>query len=88
MGTNGGGGEVDSERDDFKRLIMIPGWTPTPVSFIFFYNNWVIRIRIIRQIFFYRSFVFFCDSMQSVTCDCVSLCIFVPTSTSGSRRFM
>ena len=52
MGTNGGGGEVDNERDDFKRLIMIPGWTPTPVSFIFFYNNWVIRIRIIRQIFF------------------------------------
>ena len=35
MATNGGGGEVDGERDDFKRLIMIPGWTPTPVSFIF-----------------------------------------------------
>ena len=35
MATHGGGGEVDGERNDFKRLKMISGRTPTPVSFVF-----------------------------------------------------
>jgi hypothetical protein len=46
MATDGGGGEVNGR----ARRLQAPGKKPTPVSFVFYFKNWFIRIRISRQI--------------------------------------
>ena len=76
-------------RDDFKRGYW--SWVKYPhLSQLFLCKNWLIRIRISRQIFSSSVICVFSDIVwQCPVCHIwlSALHIFVETSTSGSRRF-